>query len=122
MSLLPGQILPETEPIGTKSADGSITLTHNWYLLFYNLSSKVLGPAQAPDPSAAISVGVSPFLYTPTASGNVAVTGGTVSSIAVLRQGVEVTTGLTSGLIPVSVGDQVIVTYSIMPTMTFLPT
>jgi hypothetical protein len=121
MSLLPGQILPETEPIATKNGDGSLTLTHNWYLLLYNLTSKVLGPTQAPAGASTITVEASPFIYTTTSAGNVSVTGGTVSSIMVLRQGIQVPTGMTSGLIPVSPGDQVIVTYSVAPSMTFLP-
>lgn len=42
MSLLPGQILPETIALGRSNSDGSVTITHDWWLLFYNLSEQVL--------------------------------------------------------------------------------
>lgn len=38
MSLLPNQILPETTPFGQVNEDGSITISHNWYLFLYNLA------------------------------------------------------------------------------------
>ncbi len=188
MALLPNQILPETEPVGI--SDGtSVIITHNWYLLLYNIASKVLGlsglpasalqelaatdadvidtdaialrraidnalvqaiqasdavpspddlpdiaralllaqdglspdPAPLAQPSASIAVAASPFVYTAPFAGSVAITGGTVSAIALMRQGVSVATGVTVGLIPVARGDGVQVTYSVAPTMTFIP-
>lgn len=83
--------------------------------------------AVLPDPSAlaqpvsVLTVGASPFTYTAPFAGTVAVTGGTVSAIAIIRQGATVATGLVTGLIPASRGDQVRVTYSALPTMTFIP-
>lgn len=43
MSLLPGQIPPETVPIGTLEADGRVKITHNFWLYLYNLGQLVLG-------------------------------------------------------------------------------
>lgn len=192
MSLLPAQVLPETEPIGTVSGS-SVRITHNWYLLLYNLAAQVLGtagnfqglpssaiqelasadtdavdadaialrasvsnaivqaiqpqdvvassadlpdiaralllaqdailpdPPSAPQPVAPITVGASPFTYTAPFAGTVVVTGGSVSTIAMIRHGTSVATGLTSALIPVSRGDQVQVAYVSAPTMTFVP-
>jgi len=190
MSLLPGQILPQSTPLGRLNADDTVTIDTNWWLFFYNLGLQTLGtgtgfPADAlqdlasvdtdaadtdaialrrplvnalaqamqpcdvviglndlpdlqralllaqgsidPDPVplaqpvAAITVSASPFTYTAPAAGSVVVTGGTVSAIALIRQGTTVATGLTTGLIPVSRFDQVKVTYSVVPTMTFIP-
>lgn len=78
-------------------------------------------PPSAAQPVASITVGASPFTYTAPHAGTVAVTGGTVSAIAFIRQGATVATGMTVGLIPVSRGDQVKVTFTAAPTMTFVP-
>ena len=78
-------------------------------------------PALA-QPSAAIAPTGSPFSYTAPFNGSVIVTSGTVSHIAIKRQGVTIDTGLTVGPFALSQADQLIVTYSGAPTMTFLPT
>jgi len=84
--------------------------------------SLLVDPAPLAQPVATITVGASPFSYTAPFSGAVAVSGGTVSVIAVIRQGTAVTTGQTAGMIAVSKFDTLKVTYSAAPTMTFLPT
>lgn len=44
MSLLPGRILPQTEPFGTVSEDGkTVTIEKNWWLWAYNVSLQSLG-------------------------------------------------------------------------------
>jgi hypothetical protein len=78
-------------------------------------------PAPRAQPFAAITVGASPYTYTASADGSVAVTGGTVTGISVIRQGTTVATGVTAGVIPLSRLDQIQVTYSVVPTMNFLP-
>lgn len=189
MSLLPGRVLPQTEPWGRVSEDGkTVIIDKNWWLWCYNISLQVLGTgaglppstlveisaadtdaadtdaialrqpiqnlnAQFPDapqtsadfpdiaralllaqdgflvdpapqaqPVTALTVTASPFTYTAPFTGCVVVTGGTVSLIQLIRQGVTIATGLTTGFIQVSRLDQVQVTYSGLPTMTFLPT
>jgi len=188
MSLLPGQMLPQSQPIGRVNGDGTVTVDKNWFLLIYNLVQQVLSngqglpasalielnatdsdandsdavvlrqpvsnlgaqipdlltapaasdypdiaralfwgqepllpdaPHQAP-PSAPITPGASPYAYVAPASGTVVITGGTVSAIALIRQGTSIASGLTGGLIPVSRLDTVNVTYSAVPSMTFL--
>jgi hypothetical protein len=42
MSLLPGQILPQSTPIGKANADGTITIDKNWWLFLYNLAKNTL--------------------------------------------------------------------------------
>lgn len=78
-------------------------------------------PAPLAQPVKVITVAASPFTYTAPFTGNVAITGGTVSAISIIRQGTTVATGLTAGLMTLSRADQVQVTYSALPTMTFLP-
>lgn len=70
--------------------------------------------------AAAITVGASPFSYTATSSGVVLIAGGTVSAIALGRNGVFTGIGVTAGPVPVSEGDAVRVTYAVAPTMTFV--
>jgi len=44
MSLLPGQMLPQSAPIGKVSPDGAtVIMETNYWLLFYNLCQQVLG-------------------------------------------------------------------------------
>lgn len=43
MSLLPGQILPPSTPLGHVNEDGTVIIDVNWWLLFYNLCTQSLG-------------------------------------------------------------------------------
>lgn len=70
-------------------------------------------------PLAAVVVGASPFTYVAPDSGTLVVQGGTVSLVELGRKGSFVTTGLIAGVVPVSRGDQLRVTYTVLPTMTF---
>ncbi len=79
-------------------------------------------PIPMAQPSQAITVGVSPFSYTAPFNGSVAVSGGTVSVISIIRQGVTVATGVIAGFFALSRLDQIQVTYTVAPTMAFLPT
>lgn len=67
-----------------------------------------------------ITVGASVFDYVAPAQGLVILTGGTVTVISIGRNGVFTTTGLIVGVFPVSRKDTVRVTYSVIPTMTFI--
>lgn len=78
-------------------------------------------PPSTAQPVQAITVGASPFSFPASFNGNVTVTGGTVSLITINRQGTVVATGLITGIIPLSRGDVVQVTYTVAPTMKFLP-
>lgn len=43
MSLLPGQILPQSAILGRVNEDGTVTIEQNWWLLLYNLTLQTLG-------------------------------------------------------------------------------
>lgn len=43
MSLLPGQIIPPSEPIGFVKENGEVVISKNWWLLLYNLCQQILG-------------------------------------------------------------------------------
>lgn len=75
---------------------------------------------QAPPPFVQITVDISPFSYTAKEPGFVIVRGGTVSAISLIRgQDTIVFTGQMQ--VPVSIRDTVQVTYSVLPTMIFIP-
>lgn len=72
-------------------------------------------------PAAAVSLTGSPFDYASTADGLVVVVGGVVSAIAYGRNGAYTTLGVTSGMVPVKAGDVVRITYTVAPTVNFIP-
>jgi len=91
---------------------------------FFRFISNLFISAGGQGVAQAITVGASPFLYTAPASlsGNAIVSGGTVSDISISRDGATFfTTGSSSGMFPLSASDQLKVTWSVKPTMTFLP-
>ena len=98
------------EIVGTITATGAITTNGKTVL-----STTDTTAGQAP---VAITVGASPFTYTATYGGSVAVSGGTVSNLALTRAGVTIwNTTLSSDVIPVRAGDTVIVTWTVAPIM-----
>lgn len=82
-------------------------------------------PVSAADtPGTAIvteTVGASPYVFTATVRGSMAVFGGTVSAISIGRGATNVNPGLLSGIFPLSAGDTLTVTYTAVPTMDFIP-
>lgn len=94
------------------AVDSRGLLSQAWYRFFAN----ILGPAPA---FSTVAVGASPFTWDASRSGHVLIAGGTVSSVKIQR-GVAMLT-VPSGLVPVAQGDAVIVTYSVLPSMTFIP-
>lgn len=85
----------------------------------YVPSLRVISQAQPTQPAA----GASPYTYTNTtgAPQMVYVAGGTVSSIAIARQGTSLTTGFTAGAFRLAQNDALTVTYSVAPTLTIVP-
>ena len=75
-----------------------------------------------PSSELAVPVTASPWTYTAPAKGFVIVTGGTVSLIQFSRTtGTFYPTGQTSGTFPVSLNDQIKITYSAVPNVVFVP-
>lgn len=75
---------------------------------------------QPPPAFMAISVTASPFSYTVKEPGMVTITGGTVSNVALTRGTVTINFG-SINLVPVGINDIVTVTYSVLPTIKFVP-
>ena len=95
-------------------ADSRGKVTTPWQRFFNALVS-------AAAPIESVTVTASPFAYRAGSAGSVAVSGGTVSSITLTR-GTTTTASLgTSGTFPVANGDTVTVTYSGLPTVSFIP-
>lgn len=69
---------------------------------------------------ASITPGASPFTYTASAVGHVLING-TVTGLSLIRGATTLTLPLTTPLVPLDNGDAVKVTYSITPTMTWVP-
>ena len=105
---IPSPALPQVDPKTGIAA--SI-----WYQFLTRLAQ--LTPER---PIAPIAVGASPFVYESFTIGSVFVTGGAVSGI-VLGRGDVLLACPSDVFIPVAANDTVTVTYSVAPTMTFVP-
>ena len=78
-------------------------------------------PIPSSRPPVTVTPGLSPFTYTALAQGYLSVTAGTVTSVSITRQGVTVPVGMLTGLFPASRLDQIQITYTVVPTVVFLP-
>lgn len=77
----------------------------------------------APSAESAVALSTSPFTFTAPRGGFLIVQGGTVSFVSFSRDGSTFhNTGQTQGIFPVSKQDQIVITYSVAPTLTFVPT
>jgi hypothetical protein len=70
---------------------------------------------------AAVTVTASPFAYTATTRGALFVSGGIVSDVSFKRGGTTIPAGIAAGVIPVTNGDVVTITYTAAPTVNFVP-
>jgi hypothetical protein len=95
---------------------------------FTNKLGRILRPwiqylqqfTQAPPSVIGVTVSASPFAYTAKEPGFIFVNGGTVSNISFARGSIVLNfTG--QKLVPVSINDIVTVTYSVLPTISFIP-
>lgn len=85
------------------------------YQRFFNA---LVSASQSVEP---ITIGASPYTYTASIIGTLFVSGGTVSDITIRRGTVTVPTGVLAGPIPLTNGDIATVTYSVAPTVNFVP-
>ena len=77
---------------------------------------------QAPPSISSIIVGTSPFSYEAREPGNISITGGTISNIRLSRGIVDIDFGAGTNItVPVGINDVVSITYSVLPTVRFLP-
>lgn len=72
-----------------------------------------------PEPYA-VTPGASPYTFTATQRGQMFVEGGTVSAISFTRNSSH-SLSATSGTVSMSPGDKLTVTYSVAPTLTYIP-
>lgn len=105
-----GAIVPaQGQPI----ADSSGRVTTPWQVFFNALVG-------APGAIVSVTPTASPFSYMASGTGSLRVTGGTVSSIVLTRSAATVSFG-TTATVPVANGDTVTITYSVAPTVSFVP-
>lgn len=78
-------------------------------------------PISVPAVPEGITVGASPYSFSPGFDGFAVVSGGTVTGITVSRDNGATTfaTGVLAGLFPLSLMDTLILTYTVAPTLTF---
>jgi hypothetical protein len=100
--------LPATDPKSGK-------LASVWYQFLTRLAQLT-----AESPMTSPTVGASPLTFTATTIGHLFITGGTVSSVVLTRSGTSITCQ-TGHFIPMAAGDQVTITYTVAPTLTFVP-
>ena len=85
------------------------------------VSEMIFAPETISAPIQSVSPSGSPYTYTATQPGSLSVQGGTVSLASYARAGVSLSLGLTAGLIPMTTGDKVTITYAVAPTLNFIP-
>lgn len=85
-----------------------------WQRFFLSLVSP-------PSPVVPVDVGASPFSYQRGIPGNVLVVGGTVSAIHLIRGRDDIDTGLTAGFFPLGHNDTLVITYTVLPDVYFIP-
>lgn len=80
-----------------------------------------LSRASQNPPTNPVTVGASPFIFTPGVAGLVLISGGTITSISYMRNGLAYTVGVGAGAIPVTPNDSIRVIYTVAPSMAFIP-
>lgn len=116
-------VLNSQSPILQVTSDGQggqkvLALASSDFYRFINAVRNALGVGS---PQAAVAT-PSPMVYTSKASGYLAVAGGTVSKIEYSADGKSYfDTGMVSGLVPLQTATFARITYSVMPTLTFIP-
>lgn len=90
----------------------------DWYLFWVGLFKGLAPALEAP----VIPTG-SPFTYSPQVRGFMILTGGTVSLVEFSRDGTTFYNyGTIVGTFPLNAADRIRVTYTVAPTLTFVPT
>lgn len=74
-----------------------------------------------PSPVEPIALAASPFSAKAPADGHYLVTGGSGVGIVIGRGTTALGTALSSGFVPMSKGDAILISFTIAPTVTFIP-
>lgn len=104
-------------PMHERLESGETINTSWWYRYFQAHDFGV-----PPGAETVVTPTGSPFKYRVPRKGTIIVSGGTVSSLTIARSGPFYTTGTTSGTFHLAQGDQLQITYTVVPTVVFLPT
>jgi hypothetical protein len=89
----------------------------DWFLFWANLFGGL-----PPGNETALTIGASPYTYTAGVKGSLIVSGGTVSAIAFSRNGSTFySTGQAAGMFPLNARDSLRITYTVLPTVVFVP-
>lgn len=87
-----------------------------------NTQDMVLQPVEQPTRAVeTVTPSASPYTYTARCDGFLIVQGGTVSQLDYRRLAATVQIGVVAGMFPVQLGDGIKVTYTVAPTVTFIP-
>jgi hypothetical protein len=100
-----------TQPLTTGQ-----NLAQSWYRWMHDTDA-----GTPPSNEAVVTVTASPFVYQAPKRGFVIIAGGAVSNVQFTRSATY-STGMVSGMFPVSLGDQLTITYSAAPEVVFVPT
>jgi hypothetical protein len=96
---------------------GQVT-SKDWYFFWQGIWKGL-----APEAEVALTPTASPYTYSAPRKGFVIVSGGTVSQIRFSRNGTTFyNVGATAGTFTLNAADRLEVTYTVVPTMTFVPT
>lgn len=104
-----------TSQKGASPATFTAKLTPVWYRALIRLAQLTAERAVVP-----VALGASPFTFTATTIGDLLVRGGTVSANT-LSRGNDSVSCPAEGFIPMAANDRVTITYSVLPTVTFVP-
>lgn len=102
-------------PTYTQPLTAGTNLSASWYRWMHDTDV-----GTPPSAETVVTAKASPFSYQAPKKGFLIISGGTVSLVKFTRVGTY-TTGQTSGMFPVALGDSLTVTYSAAPTMVFVP-
>jgi hypothetical protein len=104
-------------PTNAESLTAKGSITRGWYSFWTGLYQ-----GQPTQTVAVVTAGTSPFTYIAPIGGSLIVQGGSVSLISFSRDAASFyPLGVTSGLFPLSKGDQLVITYSVPPNLVWVP-
>lgn len=111
--LLPSVVQPPSINLAMVRED-SLLPQPEWYEFFLSLVT-------APTPIQELVVTTSPFSFVASVPGNVLIRGA-VDSLALVRARITIDPlGPVEGFVPVSRGDELVTTYTLLPEMWFIP-
>lgn len=104
------QIFPN---ITSRFADQFGTILKPWIQYLQQFTS-------APPGASSVGINVSPFTYSAVEPGQLAISGGIISKLILIRGGIKIDITGTK-IVSLSVNDSVQIVYSVVPTVLFLP-